>query len=151
MNIKTFLKLHLLSTQIQPPLQISGSATGCLVFSESGEETIVDSLLKLPCERSTTLLMLMFQPTISLPLIWSRPTDGLHVSGGGQPLATTAPSWRHRTSWWVCLITQFNCYCDWTPIEGILVAIRDIVIPMMQYYVRFHLVLCILDWAVHHC
>ena len=114
----------------------------CLLSSESGAESIVDSLLKLPCELSTHYLQ-MLRPTISLPPIWSRPTVALYVSGGGQCLATIAPFWHQRTSWWVCPITHetteylynylplvfINCYGDSTPVERTTVDVRDIATP----------------------
>ena len=39
------------------------------------------------------------------------PTVALHVSGGGQPLATITPSWCQRTSWRVCPITHETTEC----------------------------------------
>ena len=109
--------------------------------------------------------LLMLRPTISLPSIWSWPTVALHVSGGGQTLATIAPFWRQQTSWWVCLITHktterlynylplvfVNCYGDSTPVEGTIVDVGDMVTPMMHYDVRFHVVFVYMDWTVHHC
>ena len=107
----------------------------------------------------------MLWPTISLPPIWSHPTIVLHVSGGGQHLTTIAPSWPQQTSWWVCQITHettecfcryfplvfINCYGNSTPVERTIVAVWDIVTPVMHCEVRFHLVLHIYDWTVHRC
>ena len=68
----------------------------CLTSYESGVETIVDSLYNISFPVYFVQHYLLMLQKLS-PYHPSDPTNGaLHVSGGGEPLATIAPLW----CWW---------------------------------------------------